>query len=155
MQLNCYKRYVNPKAHTYTFTTLFVFSVWYNEETSYKENYTLSVAKDFLIFLENITYRIARHWTCPSICSICMFRLPIVFTRTKDWLPVSNNDPLNQSFHPLHSDNFLFMCEAWDCAPFLSLRSRDFVMAVTSEHMEATAFWASEAAASEQAALVD
>lgn len=47
------------------------------------------------------------------------------------------------------------MCEAQDCVPFLSIHSRDFVMAITSEHMEATAFWASEAAASEQATLVD
>lgn len=47
------------------------------------------------------------------------------------------------------------MCEAWYCALFLYLHSRDFVVAVTSGHMEATAFWASKPAASEQATLVD
>lgn len=46
-------------------------------------------------------------------------------------------------------------CEVWYCAPFLSLHSRDFVVAVTSEHMEATAFWTSEAAPTEQTKLVD
>lgn len=156
VQLNCYKRCVNPKAHTYTFSTCFVFSFWYSEERNYKENYTLRNAKDFLVFLENVMYRISCHWTCPSICIICIFRISIVFTRAKHgcqcqivtfWTSVSILYAVTTLF--------LFTCEAWDCAPFLSLHSRDFVMAVTREHMEATAFWASEAAASEQATLVD
>lgn len=92
----------------------------------------------------------------PNLCITCIFKIPIVFASTKVWLPVSSSDLLNQCFH-LYTVTalFLFMCEAWDCVPFLSLHSRDFVMAVTSEHMEATAFWASETAASEQATLGD
>ena len=100
---------MNPKAHAFTFSTCFAFSFWHKEERNYKGNYTLSKAKDFIVFLENTVYRIACHWSWPSICIICIFRIPIVFTRAKDWLPVSNSDLLNQSFHPLHSDDFALL----------------------------------------------
>lgn len=83
LQFNWFKRCVDPKAHVYTFGTCFVIPFWCNEERNYRENYTLSNAKDFVIFFENTMYSIVWHCLCPRLRIMCVFRNPTVLPEPK------------------------------------------------------------------------
>lgn len=128
---NCRKRCVSPKAHTYPLSAWFVFHFWcrrkkllYSKQCKGLGKYC--VENNMPQYMYICTYIcIYVHRTCPSICIICVFRIPIVFTRAGDRLPVSHGDLLNQSFHLLCSDNSVHLL-VWN----LRLCS----LSVSSEH---------------------